>query len=467
MQVHRIGVALRQDERGGLGGRLQIEGGASSQSFNGRSSTAGIRRARIEIGGRAAKGWFYRLQYEFGTTIQNSTVFTPIGIAGCGSATYSPCGGGNITSIPSYSALGGIRDAYLGTNSPLLTTPLSKYPAWITVSNHFEPNSHEAVGSSKYITFLERSLATDTFAAARHIGASIGLRGDIWTWKGGIYSTSVEDKSLAPPASTGAPFVWAVGTSPSNCCARHHEQKLRGDGRRAILQHLEPLHRRSDHGRGSTPPTSAAGFAITSRTMRRGPSDDRVMTLGARRRPKPTLWVRGSRRHAGSVLRLRAPELRADGRSRRVGRPSRFRQCAKDVEVFGFETACATAPLDRGRGSPMITAARAKCSMRRRRPPPSPRPSAGPRQNGVYVPGGSNADFTGFLVPLPRVLDRRVARGGLLDQGSQRRGLRAGEGRSPLQQGRFRRLGSRGANQLGQSEQWTDQRTELHQCDRR
>ncbi len=66
-----------------IGGRIFVDGGASSQPFNGKSGNVGIRRARLEVEGRAAKVWFYKLQYDFAGNAPNTTVFTPIGIAGC------------------------------------------------------------------------------------------------------------------------------------------------------------------------------------------------------------------------------------------------------------------------------------------------------------------------------------------------------------------------------------------------
>lgn len=152
-----------------LGGRLQVDGGFSDEPQAGNGSTVGIRRARLQAEGKAFKWWEYKFQYDFATGSDGSTsvpTSTPVG------------------------AKAGIRDAYLAL----------RYfdPLYIMVGNQYEPMGTEGAGSSNYTSFIEKALASDTFAPARHIGAAVGTHGEDWSAKAGIFSTSVEDAALTP-----------------------------------------------------------------------------------------------------------------------------------------------------------------------------------------------------------------------------------------------------------------------------
>ncbi|MBM3624884.1 MAG: carbohydrate porin, partial [Alphaproteobacteria bacterium] len=48
-----------------IGGRMQFDGGGTTQPLNGWSDQAGVRQVRLEIEGKAAQYWFYKLQYDF------------------------------------------------------------------------------------------------------------------------------------------------------------------------------------------------------------------------------------------------------------------------------------------------------------------------------------------------------------------------------------------------------------------
>jgi phosphate-selective porin OprO/OprP len=161
-----------------IGGRIFVDGGGSTQPETGKAGNAGIRRARLEVEGRAFAYYFYKLQYDFAGNNVATTA---------GGATTSP--------------LGGMRDAYLGIEHPALTLPFTAGPLRVMVGNHYEPSSLELVTSSKYIDFIERALPVDAFGGNRHIGASIGGYGTNWSAKLGIYTTSPEDKALAPSAN--------------------------------------------------------------------------------------------------------------------------------------------------------------------------------------------------------------------------------------------------------------------------
>jgi len=402
-----------------IGGRIFVDGGASSQPFNGQSTNVGIRRARLEVEGRAAKVWFYKLQYDFAGNAPYTSSFAPIGIAGCGATSITTtqvnngapyaiasCGGGNVVNLPKNSMIGGMRDLYFGTDSPLLTTPLSKDPAWIMIGNHYEPNSLDAITSSKYTDFVERALPADTFAAYRHIGLSVGLRGDIWTWKGGIYSTSPEDKALAPPASTGAPAIWVPGTSTStgplaitrNYAGTGGSQYFDLSSRFTVAPILDKEEGKLLH--------FGSWFRYHQPNDSTAANDDRNMTPGG-----SSNW-NGSASTEANILNEKllgttdlscgfVPQNYAQTISRGVfGGPLVSGKCVKDEEVFGFETAGAWGPFSvqgeymhshyNRSTNQLLYAATAAALVTA--------PSGGAPANGVYVPGGSNVDFTGYYL---------------------------------------------------------------------
>ncbi|NUJ80856.1 carbohydrate porin [Methylocystis sp. FS] len=164
-----------------VGGRIIIDGGGIALPLNGFDNQVGGRQLRLEVEGKAAQIYFYKLQYDFTGTSQ-------------------------ITGVNH--VYGGIRDAYFGIQSPLFTLPFAKEPAYVMVGSMFEPFSVEAINSSKYRDFIERSLAVDTFQPDRHIGLAMGAYGDDWTFKGGIFSTSFGDASLNP--ARGYPATWGI-----------------------------------------------------------------------------------------------------------------------------------------------------------------------------------------------------------------------------------------------------------------
>ena len=164
-----------------VGGRIIMNGGGISQPLNGFDNQAGFRQVRLEIEGKVASVWFYKLQYDFAGAAQIS--------------------GNN-------QVLGGIRDAYFGIQSPLLALPFAKDPAIIMVGSFFEPFSLEQVNASKFRDFIERPMAVDTFSPSRHLGLAVGAYGDNWSAKAGVFTTSFEDANLNPRASV--PATWGV-----------------------------------------------------------------------------------------------------------------------------------------------------------------------------------------------------------------------------------------------------------------
>lgn len=77
-----------------IGGRILADGGATSQPLNGFNGYASFRQVRLEVEGKAAGIYFYKLQYDFAGTQQT--------IANNGNH-----------------VLAGVRDAFWGIQSPL------------------------------------------------------------------------------------------------------------------------------------------------------------------------------------------------------------------------------------------------------------------------------------------------------------------------------------------------------------
>ena len=174
-----------------IGGRIFVDGGVSSLpapaflgnkalpavAASGFSNQTGIRQARLQVEGTAFRIWDYKLQYDF-------------------------------TGSPNDLIVGGIRDAYIG---------FRYFAPWVDfqVGNFYEPSSLERTNTAIYRDFIERALPSDLLAGNRHIGfaaitggAAPGLLGNSnWSFKSGVFTTSVEDGN---PSAVGAP---AAGSS--------------------------------------------------------------------------------------------------------------------------------------------------------------------------------------------------------------------------------------------------------------
>jgi phosphate-selective porin OprO/OprP len=177
-----------------IGGRVYVDGGISSQPApalvatkalpalaavpaNGFANQVGIRQARLQAEGTAYRFWDYKMQYDFAGS-------------------------------PNDLIVGGIRDAYIGWRF---------FEPWVAfqVGNFYEPSSLERSNTSNYRDFIERALPSDLLAGNRHIGlaaitggAAPGLLGSSnWSFKSGLFTTSVEDGN---PSAVGAP---AAGSS--------------------------------------------------------------------------------------------------------------------------------------------------------------------------------------------------------------------------------------------------------------
>lgn len=174
-----------------IGGRVYVDGGVSSLpapaflgnkalpavAASGFSNQVGIRQARLQAEGTAFKFWDYKVQYEFAGS-------------------------------PNGLVIGGIRDTYIGFRyfEPLVAFQLG---------NFYEPSTLDRSTNDNYRDLIERALASDAFGGNRHIGfaaitggAAPGLIGNSnWSFKSGIFTTSVEDGN---PSAVGAP---AAGSS--------------------------------------------------------------------------------------------------------------------------------------------------------------------------------------------------------------------------------------------------------------
>ncbi|AWZ02666.1 MAG: OprO/OprP family phosphate-selective porin [Rhodobiaceae bacterium] len=139
-----------------FGGRLMLDAFLADAERTGAADSSGggaeIRRARFFASGKIAGDWKYKLQVDFasnGVSIKTATISTKI--AG-------------------------------------LTT---------TFGNDKEPQGLEELTSSKYITFMERSLVNETFAPGRNLGVSVGTGGDNYSVRGGFYTNGIDNGSDA------------------------------------------------------------------------------------------------------------------------------------------------------------------------------------------------------------------------------------------------------------------------------
>jgi phosphate-selective porin OprO/OprP len=83
-------------------------------------------------------------------------------------------------------------------------------PAKITVGQFKQPFSLEELTSSKYITFMERSMATNAFSTSRRIGVGANGAGDHWTWAASVYGREEGDDTDGDEGyGAGVRLTWA------------------------------------------------------------------------------------------------------------------------------------------------------------------------------------------------------------------------------------------------------------------
>ncbi|QGM99336.1 carbohydrate porin [Methylocystis parvus] len=325
-----------------VGGRMQFDGGGITEPLNGFSNQVGVRQVRLEVEGKAAKVWFYKLQYDFSGTPQVT-------------------GNNQVVS--------GIRDFFFGIQHPAMTLPWSTDPIFIMVGNQFEPFTMEFTASSRFRSFIERAMAVEGIGASRHIGLAAGAYGDNWSAKAGVFSTSPEDASLNPGQNT--PSTWGV-PKPAGWVSTGGAQyvELTGRATYAPIKDEHNLLHIGASGRYHSP-NDATGL-----------SDDRVLRIGNRLRSEATVLGQGL---------LGTPDLSCGsytlgGFFGGIPTTSAAGHCVRDVTSYGVELAAAHGPFDMQaeyiatdyhRNMDKILQARA---------------------SGVYAPGGASQHFGGYYV---------------------------------------------------------------------
>jgi phosphate-selective porin OprO/OprP len=310
-----------------IGGRLFIDGGFSTQPERGVESIANIRQARLELDGRVQKYWEYRFQYEFAAS-----------------------------SVSNVGALGGVRDAFIANT----------YfdPVAFQVGNSFEPFGLEDSKSTNSTTFLEKGLPAEAFGPGRHVGLAALATGDKWTAKGGVYSTSPQDGSLAP--APGTPVPWWVN-SKAGWAATGGAQYFDAAGRVTLAPIMEEdrLLHFGGSGRYQKPNDSTAA------------NDGRIMQLGANTQME------------ANVLRnnlLGTPDLSC-GTVGVFGNPGVAGKCVHDVVLWNAEAV--------GVYGPASVQAEYFGSHYSRDPGAI---LAANTLGGIYAPGGSTYEASGFYV---------------------------------------------------------------------
>ncbi len=321
-----------------LGGRVMIDGGGITEPLNGYSNNAGFRQARLQVEGKFAKVWFYKLQYDFASQAQIT--------------------GNN-------QVLGGIRDAYFGIQHPALAVPFAKDPAYLMVGSMFAPFSLDATQSMIYRSFIEREMAVDAFAPSRHVGFAGGAYGDHWAFKGGVFSTSMQDASFNPGQNT--PATWGVPRA-AGWSSTGGAQYVELDGR-AVYAPIRDEHSLLEAG------VSGRYHRPNDAT---GANDDQVLRVGNR--------IRSEANFLGQGL-LGTPDLSCGSYSTGfVATSAVAGHCTRDVTTYGFELTGAYGPFDfqseyiatdYHRNLNKILQARA---------------------SGVFAPGGSSQQFSGYYV---------------------------------------------------------------------
>lgn len=150
-----------------LGGRIQVDAAwydEDNVNLDGENGTE-FRRARLFVKGKMYDVWSYKAQYDFA---------------------------GNGTDM---------KDAYIG------------YNGWdfgkLKIGQFKQPFSLEELTSSKYITFMERSLL-NAFATGRRIGLGLSDANKTWTWAASVYGREEGDDTDGDEGyGAGARITWS------------------------------------------------------------------------------------------------------------------------------------------------------------------------------------------------------------------------------------------------------------------
>jgi len=151
-----------------VGGRIMADAAFYDEDnvdLDGESGTE-FRRARLFVAGTMFHDWDWKAQYDFA---------------------------GNESEI---------KDAYI------------RYTGFdfgkITVGQFKQPFGLEELTSSKYITFMERAMATNAFSTSRRIGLGVNGAGDSWTWAASVYGREEGDDTDGDEGyGVGARLTWA------------------------------------------------------------------------------------------------------------------------------------------------------------------------------------------------------------------------------------------------------------------
>lgn len=131
-----------------LGGRIMLDGAVYNEDKTPLGNQAEVRRARLYMSGTLWRAWQFKTQFDFA--------------------------GDKVSA----------KDVYL------------KYtgfkPATITVGHFKEPFSLEGSTSSRYVTFMERSLI-DIFSPVHSLGLGLNTNGSNWSAAGGLFADGVDD----------------------------------------------------------------------------------------------------------------------------------------------------------------------------------------------------------------------------------------------------------------------------------
>jgi len=352
-----------------IGGRVHLASGASSQSLTGFDGQAGFRRVRLSVDGKAAKIWFYKLEYDLVGAANNLTI-------------------------------GGLRDAWLGLEHPALKLSFAKAPVFLQVGNFKEPFSLDGMNTATTFDFIDRPLPSDAFIPLRHIGVAASAYGDNWSAKGGLFTTSVEDHSLNP--ARGVPGTIGVLRYPNAAGANAWWQPTGGGQYFDLTGRVTYAPIKDEH--------RLLHFGLSGRYHRAndatGLSDDRVMRLGGRLRSEDNILGEGL---------LGTPDLSCGSVAVPFAAPATATaagllnvttiagKCVRDVETFSAEFAAAYGPLSvqaeyygsryNRDGSKLAQAAMAQAFA----PNGAFLPAVAPfGAIGPFAPGGTSQYFDGY-----------------------------------------------------------------------
>ncbi len=369
-----------------VGGRVHVAGSAVTDPLNGYSGHGGIRRGRLQVEGKA-KDWFYKAQYDFaGTT---TTIYNGLRIDSPTTSGVNGLYGQSYISQGNY-VLQGIRDMYFGYQGPATRLPFTKEPAFVMIGSQFEPFSLEAVTSSNYIDLAERALPTDVFSPARHVGAAVGAYGDLWSFKGGVFTTSMEDANLNPgkavPGVYGVPKYLGNNWWAQSAGGNYFD--ITGRATYALYRTEHDLLHVGVSGRYHQVNTATAY------------NDDRVLALGNRGRSEDFFsgqQLLGTPDMSCGVVAEPVPFV---VRGVTLSTSSTAGKCTKDVETINFELAASHGPfsLQAEYYGSWYNRDRSKLLQNTFRQVVDPRTGGVPASATFFNPGGASNFFSGYYI---------------------------------------------------------------------